>query len=261
MRLANQVAVVTGAASGMGRALAFELGREGACLGLTDRNAAGLATLTAELASAKVRCAHAVADVSNRTALRTAFQTLVGQLGPVDLLVACAGVTGVTLVDDLAIDETEAILRINLMGVAFSIDAVLPSMLERGKGQIVALSSLAGRRGMPFSAAYSASKAGLAAYLESLRPALRRRGITVTTIYPGFVRTPLMLAAKAQAPMPLMEPDVAAGYILKGILQRRREYAFPWSTSLLVGFLRWLPPAVYDWMMSRAAAHIPNLRY
>jgi short-subunit dehydrogenase len=245
----------------MGRALAPVLGDEGARVGLLDRNAEGLATLAAELEAAGVRCATAVADVSDRATVRTAIHSLAAQLGPVDLLVACAGITGVTLIDDLAIDETEAILRVNLLGVAYAIDAVLPGMLERRQGQIVALSSLAGWRGMPFSAAYSASKAGLAAYLESLRPALRRRGIRVSTIYPGFVRTPLMQAAKAQPPMRLMEPEEAACYILKAILRRRREYSFPWSTSLIVGLLRWLPPAIYDWMMSRAAANIPNLRY
>jgi short-subunit dehydrogenase len=261
MRLRNRVAVVTGAASGIGRALCPLLAQEGARLGLLDRNAEGLASLAEELRAKGVCCATASADVRDRRATREAIEALAGQLGPVDLLVACAGITGTTLVDDLAVEETEAILRVNLLGVAHAIDAVLPGMLARRGGQIVALSSLAGCRGMPFSAAYSASKAALAAYLESLRPALRRRGIAVTTVFPGFVRTPLMQSAAVQPPVPMLEPEQAARYVLHAILRRRRVYSFPWSTSLAVRFLSWLPAGVYDWMMARGAAKIPNLRY
>jgi short-subunit dehydrogenase len=261
MRLTERIAVVTGAASGIGRALCPLLAREGARLGLLDRNAEGLASLSMELQAAGFACATVTVDVHDRVAVRAAIDAVANRLGPVDLLVACAGITGTTLVDDLAVERTETILRVNLLGVAYTIDAVLPGMLARGRGQIVALSSLAGCRGMPFSAGYSASKAGLAAYLESLRPALRRRGIAVTTVFPGFVRTPLMLGAEVQPPVPMIEPEAAARYVLRAILGRRREYAFPWSTSLAVRFLGWLPAGIYDWMMSRGAARIPNLRY
>lgn len=257
MRLKDQQVIVTGAASGIGRALCPLLAGEGARLGLLDRDAAGLASLARELQDAGFRCTSMMADVGDPAAVRAALEPL----GPVDVLVACAGITGTTLVDDLAVERTEAILRVNLLGVAYAIDAVLPGMLERGSGQIVALSSMAGWRGMPFSAAYSASKAALAAYLEGLRPALRRRGVAVTTIFPGFVRTPLLLAAEVQPPVKMLEPEVAARHVLKAILGKRREYAFPWSMSLALRLLCSLPAGLYDWMMSRGAAHIPNVRY
>ncbi|MGH7172423.1 MAG: SDR family NAD(P)-dependent oxidoreductase [Gemmataceae bacterium] len=261
MTLHGKVAVVTGAASGMGRALCHELAREGVRLGLLDRNAEGLASLAEELRERGVPCGRAIADVSDRQAVRSAIHALVGELGPVDMLVACAGITGATFVDDLAVDQTETILRVNLLGVVYTLDAVLPDMLARQSGHIVALASLAGCRGMPFSAAYSASKAALIAYLESLRPPLRRRGIAVTTVLPGFVRTPLMTNAPAQPPMSMMEPEAAARHILRAIRRRSRVYAFPWSTSLLLSVLRWLPPWLYDWCMARGAAHIPNVTY
>jgi short-subunit dehydrogenase len=261
MRLKDRVAIVTGAASGIGRALTPLLGREGTRLGLLDCNDRGLSSLAAELQAAGVRCAAATVDVSDRPAVRAAIDALGGQLGPVDLLVACAGITGTTLVDELAVAETERMLRVNLLGVAYAIDAVLPGMLARGSGQIVAVGSLAGCRGMPFSAAYSASKAALAAYLESLRPALRRRGIAVTTALPGFVRTPLMEAARVRPPLAMMEPERAAAHVLKAIVRRRRVYSFPLRTSLAIRFLRWLPAGVYDWMMSRAAAKVPDVTY
>ena len=261
MKLQGKVAVVTGAASGMGRALCRQLGGAGVRLGLIDRNADGLATLANECETIGVRCARATADVRDREAVRSALAGFAEQLGPVDLLVACAGITGATFVDDLAIEETEAILQINLLGVVYAIDTVLPSMLERGRGQIVALASLAGCRGMPFSAGYSASKAALATYLESLRPALRKRGIAVTTILPGFVRTPLMESAPVQPGIPMIEPDAAARHIIKAIRRRSRVYAFPLSTSLVVSILRWLPASVFDWCMARGATRIPNVTY
>jgi short-subunit dehydrogenase len=261
MRLHGKVAVVTGAASGMGRALCHELARESVRLGLLDRNAKGLESLVNELQERGATCRRAVADVSDRQAVRSAIHALAAELGPVDLLVACAGINGVTLVDDLDVERTEAILRVNLLGVIYSLEAVLPDMLARQSGHIVALSSLAGCRGMPFSAAYSASKAGLMTYLESLRPPLRRRGIIVTTVLPGFVRTPLMVDAPVQPPMAMMEPEDAARHILRAIHRRSRVYAFPWSTSLLLSVLRWLPPWLYDRCMARGAAHIPNVTY
>jgi short-subunit dehydrogenase len=261
MSLQGRVAVVTGAASGIGRALGPLLGQEGARLGLLDCNEQGLATLAEELRTAGVECATLTADVRDRRAVSAAIATLEENLGPVDLLVACAGITGTTLVDDLAVEVTEAILEVNLLGVAYAIDAVLPGMLERGRGQVVALSSLAGCRGMPFSAAYSASKAGLSAYLESLRPALRRRGVTITTVLPGFVRTPLMENAAVQPPLPMMSSEAAARHVLRAIRGRRRVYAFPGSTRLVLRMLGWLPAWLYDWMMARGAANIPGLRY
>jgi short-subunit dehydrogenase len=261
MNLHGQVAVVTGAASGMGRALCHELAREGMRLGLLDRDARGLASLTQELSQAGIACAQATADVSDRRGTRSAIEGLVAELGPLELLVTCAGITGATFVDDLAVEQTEAFLKVNLLGVVYAIDAVLPAMLDRQRGQIVALSSLAGCRGMPFSAGYSASKAALTAYLESLRPPLRKRGIAVTIVLPGFVRTPLMARAPIQPPLEMLEPEVAARHILRAIRRRSRVYAFPWSTNLLFGILGCLPAWLYDWCMARGAAAIPNVTY
>jgi short-subunit dehydrogenase len=261
VRLKDRIAVVTGAASGMGRALCPLMAREGARLGLLDRNEAGLASLEGELKAAGFTCTYAAADVTDCAAVRSAVETLAGRLGPVDLLVACAGITGATLLDEPAVEETERLARVNYLGVVHTIDAVLPGMLQRGAGQVVALSSLAGCRGMPFSAAYCASKAALTAYLESIRPPLRRRGVYVTTVLPGFVRTPLMETARVRLPVAMLEPEQAARHILRAILGRRRVYAFPWTTSLGVRLLCCLPAGLYDWLMARGAAKVSGVTY
>ncbi len=261
MKLDGQVAVVTGAASGIARALCGVLGAEGARLVLVDRNEDGLRSLSEELSEAGVQAVAATADVSDRDGLQAAIRGGAAELGPVDLLVACAGITGVTLVDDMDVELVERIVRTNYLGVVYAVSAVLPEMVARGRGQIVGVSSLAGCRGMPFSAAYSASKAAVSTYLESLRPSLRRSGVAVTTVLPGFVRTPLMENAPLKPPMRMLEPEEAARYVLRAILRRKRSYCFPWGVSLGVRALKWLPAGVYDRTMSRAAQKIPSLTY
>jgi short-subunit dehydrogenase len=257
----NRVTLVTGAASGLGRALSEMLGAEGAILGLVDRNENGLRTVENSLRAAGIRCAAAVADVRSRDQVRAAVGDLAGRLGPADILVASAGICGLAGIDDLKIEKLEEIVQVNFLGVVYSLEAVLPEMLRRGSGQVVGIASLAAIRGLPFEGAYCASKAALAAYLESLRPPLRRRGIAVTTVFPGFVSTPLLdgLIATAgnSAFKGVVDVTYAARKIVRAIRSRRRVCYFPRTTSWLVHLARWLPPAAYDWVMTRFAARIP----
>jgi short-subunit dehydrogenase len=261
MHFKDRIALVTGAAGGIGRALCFRLGREGAALGLVDRDAPGLTRLSGELEAAGVRCAAAVADVRSRDQVRAAIDAVAARLGPIDVLVAGAGISGVAVVDDLNVPQLEEMLQVNFLGVVYAIDAVLPEMLKRKQGQIVGIASLAAFRAIPFEGAYCASKAAVASYLEGLRPPLRRRGIAVTTIFPGFVRTPLlaglMAATGTKAPPGTMEVEAAAGKIAAAIRRRCRIACFPWSTTWLAYAARCLPPAIYDWVMTRIASRIP----
>jgi short-subunit dehydrogenase len=253
--------LLTGAAGGIGRALCPRLGRDGARLGLVDRNAAALDDLREQLKQAGVHAASAVADVRDRAAVQSAVAALSSELGPVDVLIAGAGLCGFSIVDDLKVSQLEEIIQVNFLGVVYSIEAVLPAMLERHSGQIVGIASLAAVRALPFESAYCASKAALATYLESLRPALRRRGVKVTTVFPGFIRTPLLenLLASSGAPAPpgVIEPDRAADIIVDAIRRERRVSCFPWSTSWLAHASRLLPARTYDRIMTRLAARVP----
>ncbi|MCS6851305.1 MAG: SDR family NAD(P)-dependent oxidoreductase [Gemmataceae bacterium] len=261
MSLAGRVAVVTGAAGGIGQALCRALARHGCALGLLDCNEAGLATLADTLASAQAPHAAEIVDVRRRTDVQRAIASMERKLGPVDILVACAGVTGVTLVRQLAVEETEHLLEVNVLGAAYAIEAVLPGMLARRQGQIVGVSSLAGCRGMPFSAGYSASKAALSVFLEGLRPPLRRKGIYVTIVLPGHVRTPLMDAAVVKPPMPPISPDEAAQHILRAIRRRSRVCAFPRRTCLGLAYLNCLPTRLFDWTMTIGARRTSDVEY
>jgi short-subunit dehydrogenase len=260
MDFRDRVILVTGAASGIGRALCRQLGPAGARLGLIDQDEAGLERVGAELQAAGVRTAWATTDVRKRQEVRSAVASLTDRLGPVDVVMPCAGVCGFEVVDDLNVSQVENILQINLLGVVYTIDAVLPSMLQRRSGYIVGIASLAAVRAIPFEPAYCASKAGLVSYLEGLRPALRRRGIMVTTILPGFVRTPLLygLMAVGRTPVPsgAIDADTCAGKIIEAVRRGKRVASFPRSTAWLVSLARFLPPLLYDHLMTRMATRI-----
>src|SRR5262245_16970444 len=188
---ANQVAVITGASSGIGWALAKVLAKEGCKVGLVARSKDKLDVLAAEIRQAGGTAAVADADVSDRARTVAAVHEVRDQLGPVDLLIANAGVGAPTLLDPLNIDAVEKMFRVNVLGVIYSIEAVLPEMLKRRSGHLAAVSSLGAYKGLPGESAYCASKAAVNTYMEGLRIQLRDKGVAVTTICPGFVKTPM----------------------------------------------------------------------
>jgi NAD(P)-dependent dehydrogenase (short-subunit alcohol dehydrogenase family) len=245
---ANQVVLITGAGSGLGRQLAFGLAAEGAAIATLDRQPEPLDKLAADLAGKRLACA--VADVTDRTALRSAVASLEKQLGPIDVLIASAGIGLETSALDFRADVFENVVRINLIGVANTVEAVLGGMLARGRGHLVAMSSLASFRGLPRMAAYCAAKNGLNALMDSLRFELKPRGIAVTTICPGWIKTPMTAQIKAKMP-DMMEVEEAARHILHAIRRRLPFYAFPRSPAWRVRLLRWLPSRVSDWLIQR----------
>jgi short-subunit dehydrogenase len=256
MRSAEQVVIISGAASGIGSELCRLFARRGARIGLIDRDKTRLETFADELRQNGARCAAAVVDVRQRERVQDAVREIVRALGPADILIPCAGICRASTVADLKIAELEEIVHVNFLGMVYLVEAALPSMLERGSGHIAGISSMAGLRGIPFEPAYSASKAAVAAYLESLRSELRRLGITVTTVFPGYVQTPLldeingMMGADMSRGKALTASD-AAGTIVKGI-ERKCSYIYlPRSLGLSVRLSRLMPPRLYDRVMSR----------
>lgn len=244
--------LITGAANGIGRATAMALARENVPLGLIDIDLKGLDEVAAELSAAGARFIAEVADVSQREPLRRAIRAIESAQGPVDVVLACAGFGTLTLVPDLALDTLRRTFEVNLFGVAECIAAVLPGMLARGRGHIVGVASLAGYRGFPWMISYSSSKAGLIAYLEALRPGLAKRGITVTTVCPGFVRTAMCTNVPYKRKVNMLEPEQAAKHIARAVLRRPRNCVFPFSLRIGLALLRVMPDRLFDWMMRKA---------
>jgi short-subunit dehydrogenase len=247
MTFANQVAVITGASSGIGWALARALAGEGAKVGLVARRGEQLAALAEQVRQAGGSAAYAAADVVDRAQTVAAIRAVAGQLGPVDLLVANAGVGAPTVLEPLNVPDLEKMYRVNVFGVMYAIEAVLPEMLQRGKGHLAAVSSLAAYKGLPGESGYSSSKAAVNNFMEGLRIQLRGRGIAVTTICPGFVRTPMTEVNKFHMPF-LLSADEAAARIVRALRRRRKVYNFPWPMALLMRLTAWLP----DWALARA---------
>jgi short-subunit dehydrogenase len=249
----NQSIFITGAGSGLGRKLALLLAAEGASILAVDLTAEPLQSLGMELGSA--RYAWAIADVTDVDALRRAAKELESKIGPTDRLIANAGIGRVTSALDFHAEDVAAQIQVNLIGVANSIDAVLPGMLARGMGHIVGISSLASYRGLPKMAGYCAAKAGVNRLLEGMRIELKPRGIKVSIICPGWIRTPL--TENIQVPQPfMMELDYAAPRIVEAIRAEKLFFAFPGPARRRVSLLSILPSGMSDSLVLRVVKRL-----
>ena len=237
--------IITGASSGIGRSLARRLAAAGDPVVVLARRKELLDTLVEEITAAGGRALTIASDVTDRNAVHAAVQQAEAHFGPTARLVANAGGGAPTSVDSFSAAEVAAVVDVNLIGVANCIEAVLPGMLARRAGHIVAVSSLAAYRGLPGSAAYSAAKAGLTNMMESLRVDLRARGVDVTLLAPGFVRTKPGTKKKANKPLRL-DLETATRLMHRAIVQRKPYYAFPKALVALVWLGRVMPAAVYD---------------
>ena len=241
---------LTGASSGIGRSLAKRIARDEP-VALVARRRELLESLAAEIAEdgGNETCVVAC-DVTDRDAVHAAVGAAEARLGPVTRLVSNAGGGDATGLDDFSADHVRAVLDLNVMGAVHCVEAVLPGMLERRAGHLVAVSSIAGYRGVPGGAAYSASKAALTNLMEGLRIDLRPHGVDVTLLVPGFVRTkPTKKVKKKNRPF-RMDLEPATERMYRSILARRPYDAFPLSLVLLASWGRHLPAGLYDRMLA-----------
>jgi short-subunit dehydrogenase len=229
--------------------MGIELARRGASVGLLARRGEVLEDIVDGIAKAGGRGLALPADVTDPRAVRGAVSEIRRTFGPIDIMVANAGINVNTFVPDL--DETKIadLMNVNVLGVVNSVSAVLPEMVQRGSGHLVANSSLAAYRGLPKSAAYCASKAAVSSFFEAIRIDLRGSGVDVTTIYPGFVKTPL-IASIRRTPY-VMELDYAVSKIVRAIEKRKIGYSFPWQLATMARACKLLPTPMYDWFAER----------
>jgi NADP-dependent 3-hydroxy acid dehydrogenase YdfG len=246
------VILLTGASSGIGEGLALALAKRGATLGLLARRAELLTDLAGKCEAAGGKARVLACDVTDATAVQAAADNLFEEFGRIDILIANAGISGADLetrrYSPVAVKK---VIDINLLGAVNAVHAVIPQMLERGSGQLIAISSLAGFRGLPGSAAYSASKAGMTAFFESVRLDVQHKGVSVTIIQPGFIRTPLTAARANKMPF-LMELDKAIPHFVRAIEKKKKFAAFPWQLATIVRAGKFMPAWLYDRLAGRA---------
>jgi short-subunit dehydrogenase len=239
---AATVTLVTGASSGLGRAIALRLAAAGERIIALARRREPLDALIRDIEAAGGRARAISCDVTDREQVARAVAEVESTDGPIERLVSCTGGGTRTTVAGFRAAHLEQMLSLNVMGIANCLEAVLPRMLQRRRGHIVAISSLAAARGLPGSAEHSAAKAALSTLLEGQRVELKRHGIDLTVLSPGFVRGN---ASKKRRPLdvPL---DMAATRMVKAIERRYRSDAFPLRLVVLLAALRCIPPAWAD---------------
>lgn len=249
-------ALVTGASSGLGAALARRLAERGIEVWLAARRADALDAQVDAIRARGGRAHPLVLDVSDFDAALERLARLDRETGGIDLVIANAGVAGQRAAIPLSRapwQGTSEILRVNLCGATASLAAFIPGMLERGHGHLVGISSVAAEFPNPRTPVYGASKAGLSFLLKSIDLELRPRGVAVTRVEPGFVRTPA--AEGVSEPMPfIVELETAVAIIDRAIVRRRRVVRFPWPWRMLLRAVAALPVAISGPLIRRLAA-------
>jgi short-subunit dehydrogenase len=254
---------ITGASSGIGQALAHEYAKRHqnqiTIIGLAARRSEHLQNLQQILENTyKIKCAIYQLDVRDHIALGDAAADFIQQYGTPDVVIANAGVSSGTLTEQQQdIAAFQAVMDINVLGLVHTFQPFISAMRAAGKGQLVGIASVAGIRGLPGAGAYSASKAAAIAYLESLRVEMLHHNIAVTTIAPGYIRTPMTAINSYSMPF-LMDADVAAAKFVNAIEHKRRFVVIPWQMGWVVRLMRFIPPVVWDFL-AKNAPHKPRV--
>lgn len=240
--------VISGASSGLGSALARHYAGLGATLGLIARRADLLETLAAELPGASIY----VADVRDAGAMQAAAHDFMRRHGCPDIVIANAGISRGTLTEYAEDREVfESILATNVIGMVNLFQPFISVMRTAGQGNLVGIASVAGYRGLPGSGAYSASKAAAISYLESLRVEMHGNGVSVITICPGYVATPMTANNPFRMPFLLTAEEVAEKIVR--IIENKVLFAvIPWQMAIVARVLKFLPNFLYDRLFANA---------
>lgn len=247
----EKVVLLTGASSGIGEGMALAIAKQGAIVGLLARREEMLRDLERRCSESGGTARTFAVDVTDPNAVRASADKLRHEFGRVDILIANAGIAGMSRhLWDMEPEAVKTVIDTNLLGAVNAVHAVLGEMIERRSGQLVAISSLAGFRGLPRSAAYSASKAAMKAFFESIRLDTIGTGVDVTIIQPGFIKTPLTAGRTHKMPF-LMELDDALPLFLAAIERKKKFAAFPWQLATLVRAGSVMPAWLYDRIAGR----------
>lgn len=211
--LQGRIALVTGASQGIGRAVALELARKGAVVGLAARNVAKLEEATAEIQAAGGQAAVFAMDVASEESIKAGAKAVLDRFGKIEILVNNAGITRDGLMLRMKRGDWDEVLNANLTGTYLLTQAVLAPMLKNRWGRIVNLSSVVGRTGQAGQVNYAASKAGLIGLTRSMAREFASRGVTVNAVAPGYIETPMtaVLDEKQRAAMLTQIPLGRAG--------------------------------------------------
>jgi NADP-dependent 3-hydroxy acid dehydrogenase YdfG len=241
----DKVAIITGASTGIGRALALEAARAGARVVLASRNQEALVALAGQIGGGADRVLVVPTDVTNREQVDALIQKTLGVWGQIDVLIANAGLYVRGPVATLTLADFETALNVNFYGMLRAVLGVLPGMLERHRGHIVLMSSVDGRKGLPLDAPYVAAKSAMRGFSSVLRQELHGTGVGLTIVYPGRVDTPMIDHLRFHPISAKIPAEAVARATLSGVRHNRVEVVIPRLAWALI-YLDLLMPRVAD---------------
>ncbi len=262
----NQVVIVTGASSGIGRALAFEMGQAGAKVVITGRSKARLQPVAQQLAAQQIDHLVVEADVSIEAHSQQMVQATIAQYGQIDVLINNAGIGMRALFENLQMDTFRQVMDINFMGTVYATRYALPHILAT-KGSVVGISSINGHRGTPARTAYTASKYAMNGFFEALRTEVMHRGVNVLVVSPGFTesnirKNALNASGGQQGESPrneskMMSAEAVAKAVHRAIVKRKRLVVLTGLGKLAVWLNKWAP-GLMDGMVYKEMAKEPD---
>lgn len=241
--------IITGASSGLGKALAKHYASLGAILGLIARNKAPLEALVNELPDTCGAVFYDI-DVRNAQSMQSAAGDFIQRYGCPDIVIANAGISQGTLTEYAEDSKVfESILATNVIGIVNTFQPFISVMRTQSKGSLVGISSVASYRGLPGGSAYSASKAAANSYLESLRVEMYGSGVSVITVCPGYIVTPMTANNPFRMPF-ILTAETTAKKIVHIINHKKLYSIIPWQMAIVARVLKLLPNFIYDRLFS-----------
>ncbi len=252
----DQHIIITGASSGLGAELARQMAGLGARVTLIARRQEQLDEVAARIAADGGVAFPVAADVTDQSVIQAAIARAVEVHGPVDILVANAGVSPNMAATEMDVALIRNTMQLNFFGVVYAVNAVLPSMVERKRGTVLAISSVAAFRGLPTMAPYCASKSAVTAWMESLRSELdhTESGVRMVTSHPGYIRTSMTEDTEADMPF-LIDVDTAVELLINGLATGKSRIDFPWQLIAMFRVACRLPNRLYDRVISGTATN------
>jgi short-subunit dehydrogenase len=250
MNFTNKVVLITGASTGIGKAIAVKLLEKNCKLVLAARRTELIEEYLRQSPTTNHQSLIVKCDVTNKEEVVSAYKQIKEKFGKVDIAILNAGAGHRVTVENYDSRFAEETFGTNIFGIVYWVEQLLPDFVKRKDGIIVGVSSLADNRGFSGSGFYCASKAAATIYLEGLRVEVKRYGIKVITVRPGFVKTPMTEKNEFKMPL-LMNAEKAAGIIIDGIKKERRIIQFPWQMVLLTRLIGMMPNSLYEWLAGK----------
>ncbi len=265
-KMQGKVVVITGASSGIGKALAYKFASEGSKVMLAARNGDKLKDIVEDIKKKGGEAAYCIADVKNENDCKGMILSTVVRYGGVDILINNAGISMRALFKDLKLDVLKNLMDVNFWGAVYSTKHALPYILE-SKGSIVAISSIAGLTGLPARSGYSSSKFALRGFMETLRVENLKTGVHVLMVYPGFTasnirNTALTADGSQQGESPrdegkMMTAEQVANHVYKAVVKRKRSIVLT-TEGKITAFISKFFPSFMDKLVYNHMAKEPD---